>query len=264
MRMLDLFSGIGGFSLAAEWCWGRELEIVCHVEIDKQCQGRLKKHWPDVPIHSDIKDFRYDGPIELICGGDPCPVRSKAKSLWKTKSPDLSGYFLAVVGRSKPWWVVRENVPSSDDIDFTTALEMLGYRTIIVSTNSAKITAQNRERDFIVGCNNENRFKRFLAVLPKHKINKRYAETKYEKTPAYPCLTTHPSRWDSRDGYIWTGNKLRVASVEERLKLTGFPSNWLDGLPKSTAARMLGNAIVPQVAYIIMQKIKEVIDGISR
>ncbi len=37
MRMLDLFSGIGGFSLAATWVWGEELEIEAFVEIDKFC-----------------------------------------------------------------------------------------------------------------------------------------------------------------------------------------------------------------------------------
>ncbi len=55
MQVVDLFSGIGGFALAASWMlnW----EIVQFVEIDKYCQKRLKKHWPDVPIHSDIKTF---------------------------------------------------------------------------------------------------------------------------------------------------------------------------------------------------------------
>lgn len=247
--------------MAAKWCWGGELEIVGFVENDKHCQERLKKHWPYVLIHSNIKDFEYNGSVELICGGDPCPVRSNAKSIWKTKSPDLSGYFLALVGRSQPGWVVRENVPASDDVDFIATLEMLGYRTVIVSTNSAKITAQNRERDFIVGCNKNEWFNRFISILPKHKINKRYAETKYEKTQAYPCLTTHASRWDPCDGYIWTGEALRVASVEERIKLAGFPSDWLNGISKTRAVKMIGNSIVPQVAYIIMQQIKKVMNG---
>jgi len=56
MNLLDLFSGIGGFHLAAEWVWGTELNCIAHVEIDPFCQKVLKKHWPDVPIISDIKD----------------------------------------------------------------------------------------------------------------------------------------------------------------------------------------------------------------
>lgn len=57
MRHLDLFSGIGGFSLAAQWTWGKEHDIVAFCEIDLYCQKVLKKHWPDVPIHNDIRNL---------------------------------------------------------------------------------------------------------------------------------------------------------------------------------------------------------------
>lgn len=57
MRHLDLFSGIGGFSLAADWVWGEEHEIVAFVEIDPFCQKVLKKHWPEARIHGDIRTF---------------------------------------------------------------------------------------------------------------------------------------------------------------------------------------------------------------
>jgi len=57
VRLLDLFSGIGGFSLAAQWVWGDELEIVAFCEIDKFCQKVLKKHWPDVPIIEDVREL---------------------------------------------------------------------------------------------------------------------------------------------------------------------------------------------------------------
>lgn len=55
MRLLDLFSGIGGFSLAAQWCWGDELEIEAFVEIDPFCQKVLKKNFPGVPIYWKIQ-----------------------------------------------------------------------------------------------------------------------------------------------------------------------------------------------------------------
>ena len=57
---MDLFSGIGGFALAAQWVWGKEHEIVSFCEIDPFCQKVLKKHWPDVPIHDDIKTLKGD------------------------------------------------------------------------------------------------------------------------------------------------------------------------------------------------------------
>jgi DNA (cytosine-5)-methyltransferase 1 len=56
MKYLDLFSGIGGFALAASWVWGEELEIVSFVEIDKFCQKVLKKHWPNVRIIDDVRE----------------------------------------------------------------------------------------------------------------------------------------------------------------------------------------------------------------
>ena len=77
MRMLDLFSGIGGFALAAEWTWGDELEIVGFCEIDKYCQKVLAKNFPGVPIYDDIKKLRGQeileaaGEIDLITGGFP-------------------------------------------------------------------------------------------------------------------------------------------------------------------------------------------------
>lgn len=60
MRLLDLFSGIGGFSLAAQWVWGDELEIVAFCEIDKFCQKVLRKHWPNVPIIEDVRDVTLE------------------------------------------------------------------------------------------------------------------------------------------------------------------------------------------------------------
>lgn len=55
LRLLDTFSGIGGFSLAARWLGG--FQTVQFVERDPYCQRILKKHWPDVPIHDDICTF---------------------------------------------------------------------------------------------------------------------------------------------------------------------------------------------------------------
>jgi len=49
MRLLDLFSGIGGFALAAQWVWGDDLDIVAFCEKDEYCRRVLAKHWPDVP-----------------------------------------------------------------------------------------------------------------------------------------------------------------------------------------------------------------------
>tara|TARA_R110002020_G_scaffold50459_1_gene142530 strand:+ start:3431 stop:3664 length:234 start_codon:yes stop_codon:yes gene_type:complete len=77
MKMLDLFSGIGGFALSAEWCWGDELDIVGFCEIEDYAQRVLSKNFPGVPIYDDITKLngkelkKVTGDIDLITGGFP-------------------------------------------------------------------------------------------------------------------------------------------------------------------------------------------------
>ena len=77
MKMLDLFSGIGGFALSAQWRWGDELDIVGFCEIEKYAQKVLKKNFPDVTIYEDITKLdgkelvKVTGDIDLITGGFP-------------------------------------------------------------------------------------------------------------------------------------------------------------------------------------------------
>lgn len=71
LRVLDLFSGIGGFSLGLERTGGFETVAFC--EIDPICQAILTKHRPDVPIASDIRTREFHrGEAEVIVGGFPC------------------------------------------------------------------------------------------------------------------------------------------------------------------------------------------------
>jgi site-specific DNA-cytosine methylase len=153
--------------------------------------------------------------------------------------------------------VVRENVPAPDDADFTTALGLLGYRTAIVRTDAAEITGQSRQRDFIVGCRKEAKssFERFLQNFQD---GPGAYTTKFGTRPVIPALTTHRTRYDSRDCYIWEeGNALRILDGEERTRFAGFPIGWLDGLSEAACARVCGNAIVPQVSFLIGSAIVE-------
>lgn len=259
MKHLDLFSGIGGFALAASWVWGDGHKPVAFYEINKQCQSVLRRHWPDVDIRGDVKSYDGSHTADIVCGGDPCPIRSKARSTWRSgKCADYSGYFLAVVERSRARWVLRENVPASDDQDFYAALELLGYRTIIIRTNAYPVTGQNRTRDIIVGCNQRAMSEEFRFYFERQSRKRPY-QTEHQKAEGYPCLTTHPCRYDARDGYIWDGSgRLRTADKDERTRLAGFPRGWLDGLSKTAVARVTGNAVVPQVVVPIFEAIKQI------
>lgn len=81
MRVLDLFSGIGGFSLGLEKA-GFKTAAFC--EIDEHARKVLRKHWPPVPIFNNIKELTGGdvelivGKIDVICGGFPCQDISTA------------------------------------------------------------------------------------------------------------------------------------------------------------------------------------------
>lgn len=70
LRVLDLFSGIGGFSLGLERTGGFETIAFC--EIDKFCQRVLAKHWPGAEIHNDVTRLKYRKDVDLVTAGFPC------------------------------------------------------------------------------------------------------------------------------------------------------------------------------------------------
>ena len=111
LRMIDTFSGIGGFSLAARWLGG--IETVQFVEREPFCQRILAKHWPNVPIHDDICTFTpLLGSADLICGGFPCQdisAAGKGAGLAGSRS-GLFYELLRVVRLVGPRYIVLENV----------------------------------------------------------------------------------------------------------------------------------------------------------
>lgn len=76
LRVLDLFSGIGGFSLGLDRTGGFKTVAFC--EIDPFCRRVLAKHWPKVPCYEDVRELTAarlaaDGiEVDVICGGFPC------------------------------------------------------------------------------------------------------------------------------------------------------------------------------------------------
>jgi len=111
MRVLDLFSGIGGFSLGLRMAGGFETVQFC--EIDPYCQKVLAKNFPGVPIHDDIRSFRpAPGSADLICGGFPCQDIS---SIGKNAGIDgeRSGLWRElhrVISNVRPRYCIVENV----------------------------------------------------------------------------------------------------------------------------------------------------------
>lgn len=111
LTVLDLFSGIGGFSLGLERTGGFETVAFC--EIDPFCRQILAKHWPGVPIYEDITTARFEqGQADVICGGFPCQDISKAGRRTGITGPrsGLWRYMVEAVRMVRPRYVIVENV----------------------------------------------------------------------------------------------------------------------------------------------------------
>ena len=261
MNAGGLFTGIGGIELACDQVFGKKINHVFFCEKDKRCQEKLRQQWPGVTIEDDITTTDWtkyaDKSIDLIAGGDPCPIRARASAIHGSKHPDLSGYFLAVVGICRPRWVVRENVPASDDVDFAAALEAIGYRGLVIKTNAASFTGQRRKRDLIVASNQVGWRLRFREIyVQKH--DSRSLEEVGEQSCAQECncLTTRYDRYDCNDNYIFDGIGIRIPDPSERVALSGLPAGYLEGFSDTAVARMTGNCVVPDVIVGIAETIK--------
>ena len=111
MRHGSLFSGIGGFDLAAEWMgW----ENIFHCEINPFCQKILNYYWPNSIQYHDITktDFTiHRGQIDILTGGFPCqPYSAAGKRLGKEDSRHLWPEMLRVIREVAPKYIVGENV----------------------------------------------------------------------------------------------------------------------------------------------------------
>ena len=117
LTVLDLFSGIGGFSLGLSKTGGFRTEAFC--EIESYPQQVLKKHWPGVPIYEDIQELTserlvWDGipAIDVITGGFPCQDISNAgeQAGIEGSRSGLWGEYARLIGEIRPKYAVVENV----------------------------------------------------------------------------------------------------------------------------------------------------------
>lgn len=111
LSVLDLFSGIGGFSLGLEATGGFETAAFC--EINPYARRVLAHHWPEVPIHGSVVDLcGADITADVICGGFPCQDISLSGS-GAGLDGDRSGLwfqFLRLIDEIRPRWAIIENV----------------------------------------------------------------------------------------------------------------------------------------------------------
>ena len=159
MKVLSLFSGIGGFDLAAERL-GHEIIGAC--EIDKYARQVYARHFPNVPIHEDATKINPEElpDFDLLCAGFPCQAFSIAgKRLGFEESRGTLFFEIARVAKQKrPRLLLLENVKGllSHDggrtfAEILATLDDLGYDAQWQVLNSKYFVPQNRERIFIIG-----------------------------------------------------------------------------------------------------------------
>jgi len=238
---IDLFSGIGGFSLAGEWA-GFKTIVFC--EKDEFCQKVLKKHWPNVPITPEIRDFdgtKWRG-ATILTGGFPCqPFSVAGKQRGEEDDRYLWPEMLRVISEARPAWVLAENVAGIIHLALDKVLadlESEGYET---------------ETFIIPAC----------AVNAPHRRDRVWIIAYCDQQGLQRCREPEECRRKCFIGSeAWEKSWLEVATKLCRVD-DGLPAK-LDGFELSRSAhrrkrlRALGNAIVPQIAYEIMKNIKKI------
>ncbi len=112
LTVLDLFSGIGGFSLGLERTGGFKTIAFC--EIDPFCRRVLAKHWPGVPCFEDIERLSLErGFADVVCGGFPCQdlsIAGRGEGITGKRS-GLWSHLCRIIGEVRPRYAIVENVP---------------------------------------------------------------------------------------------------------------------------------------------------------
>jgi DNA (cytosine-5)-methyltransferase 1 len=232
---LDLFSGIGGFAIAARWAGFR---TVGFCEWEPYCQKLLKQHWPGVPVHGDIRDLdgtKYKG-TTIITGGFPCqPFSHAGKQRGKEDNRYLWPEMLRVIREAGPRWVLGENVAGIVNMALDQVLvdlEAQGYTTGSVIVPACAVDApQRRDRCWILA--NSTSIRPSGQGKSVEPLNPEKIKERKTVEPLNGCLS---------DFWAVEPNVGRVAH--------GIPSR-VDRL------KGLGNAIVPKVAYTIMEAMRQ-------
>lgn len=241
MKLLSLFSGIGGIDLAAEWAG---IQPIAFCEIDPYCQKVLKKHWPDVPIYNDIRSLGGSeiGTVDIVAGGFPCqPFSTAGHKKGRDDERHLWPEMLRVIEEIRPNWVVGENVENAVRMvidDIIDDLEGINY-----STQSFVVPAYcsgawfSGKRIFIVASSNNRR-----AALR--------GDAQFQAN----------AKVNGSGGN--NGRGTEKVDAKRRWETESRPYGVVDGLPfVMDRLKCLGNAVVPQQIYPIFAAIAAIERG---
>jgi len=270
MNVLDLFSGIGGFSLGLERAG---MKTVAFCEIDKPCQAVLKKHWPDVPIFEDVTKLKGSGlpkDIDVICGGFPCQDISIGGSQ-KGIAGDRSGLwkeFKRVINEVKPRYAIIENVERLRKNGLGVVLSDLhkiGYNAEWHCITARRLgLPMQRDRLFVISYPSEQRpheRTREERQLQNHQVRQGsqvYPNREQRQfKPGEVCTILSGGAID-RARSAYADEFTAVPSV--RRVVDGVPTG-LDERERRQRIKQLGNAVVPQIPELIGRAIMDYENG---
>lgn len=282
----SLFSGIGGFDLAAEWMgW----ENIFHCEWNPFGQKVLKHHFPKSISYNDITktDFTiHRGNIDIITGGFPCQPYSTA-GIRKGKADErhLFPEMLRAIKEIQPTWVIGENVRGlvswgggmvfhevCDD------LEREGYEVQSFIIPAASVNAPHkRERIWFVALNTKSKRSTSFREVFKGKDNESIGVCDVNKQKYVKNTNSIGQEWwlHKRESQNANGKQFSKSNAQymQNSQWENFPTeyplcNGNDGLSerldritfskwRNESIKAGGNAIVPQVAFQIFKAIEK-------
>lgn len=228
LSLIDLFSGLGNFSLGLERTCGFETISFC--EIEDFPQRVLRKHWPNVPIHNDIRTRQFiRGEADAICGGFPCQDVSRAglRAGIAGARSGLWGHLLRAIRVVRPKVAIVENVAALLDDGMGRVLGDLaeiGFNAEWHCISALSVGAEHeRDRIWIVSHPDEINGEARLGVL---KIDEAALQRAH-----------HRNRQS-----VWLQTTLPPPRMVD-----GSPA-WLDRRERTEG---LGNSVVPQIPELI-------------
>lgn len=287
MKHLSLFTGIGGIDISAEWAG---FESVCMVERDKYCQKVLAKNFEGVKIHDDVTTFdglEYRRTIDLVSAGFPCQPHSLCGSRKASGDErDLWHEVVRILRETEPAWFLGENVPglfTSESGQFfgriINDLESLGYSVGWGCYGAKDVGAvHKRDRVFIVAyakskqCNGNKPDIRELEEPSTSKPRSSDCQTDVAYANCKPRLQSSStaisirSERDSRDNVMrrdwqpvrggdWREWGIRAAIPQSRICGDDDGVSYRVDKHRTQRLKALGNAVVPQQVFPILQEI---------
>lgn len=283
MKHGSLFSGIGGFDLAAEWMgW----ENVFHCEREPFAQKVLKHHFPNSKLYEDITTFdatAYAGRIDILTGGFPCqPFSAAGKRQGTEDERHLWPQMLRIIREIKPSYVVGENVRGlinwSGGLVFEEVcsdLEAEGYEVLPLLLPAAAVNAPHRrDRIWFVAHSygsEQTGHKRTNSEEEREVRRNEESNVSRELSSSRDAPYTDNGLCEQPNEELCTRGNATYSSIKywENFPTQSPICGGDDGLPKeldsitfpkwrNESIKAYGNAIVPQVAYEIFKAINKI------